>query len=120
MTANLTIYVVREQNLLLLPNKAFSFKPVTNGSESLPQPSGEVPELKDKQRCVWAVRDNKLLPTAVTVGLSNGVNTQIISGLPDGAIVAVDYDSAMPDNQSEQNGERSPFAPQPPGRNKKK
>lgn len=119
LTANLTIYVMREQNVLLLPNKAFSFSPVKSDDKSMPQPKSEAPELESGQKLVWTVENGSLVPVAVGIGLTNGVKTQIVSGLKDGAVVAVDYGIVVPDKVS-QSGERSPFAPQPPGHNKKK
>lgn len=119
LTANLTIYVMREQDVLLLPTKAFTFEP--DGDEGadtgLPRPAGKEPVLGDDQKCVWVVEGNSLVPTAVTVGVSNGIKTRIVSGLKEGAVVATDYSAAAP--SAERDAERSPFAPQPPGRKKK-
>lgn len=121
LTANLTIYVMREENALLLPSKAFTFEPQTfEDNETLPTP-GDASQIKlaENQKIVWVKDGQKLVPTAVTVGLSNGLKTQILSGLTDGADVAYDYTTLKAD-QTQPEGERSPFAPQPPGRNKKK
>ncbi|MDE5805304.1 MAG: efflux RND transporter periplasmic adaptor subunit [Paramuribaculum sp.] len=122
LTANLTIYVMRETDILLVPSKAFSFTPASEDADSkLPQPSADASSLKlsDGQKCLWVVENNKLIPTAVTVGVTNDIKTQILSGLKEGAAVATGYSTAdpTPEKQSE---EKSPFAPQPPGRNKKK
>ncbi|MDE6125986.1 MAG: efflux RND transporter periplasmic adaptor subunit [Muribaculaceae bacterium] len=121
LTANLTIYVMREQDALLLPTKAFTFEPRADedGDSKLPQPAGKEPVLADGQKCVWVVDGGSLVPTVVTVGASNGIKTQILSGLSDGAVVATDYDTTA-EAPAGQDAERSPFAPQPPGRNKKK
>lgn len=121
LTANLTIYVMREQNVLLLPTKAFTFEPEAdeNGDSKLPQAAGKVPATGEGEKVVWVVEGSKLVPTAVTVGASNGIKTQIVSGLKDGATVATGY-STMAAAPSGDGAERSPFAPQPPGRNKKK
>lgn len=122
LTANLTIYVMREQNALLLPSKVFTFKPeLSEKYKDLPRVEGteKALHLGADRKCVWVVKDNKLIPTAVTVGASNGMNVQILAGLKEGDVVAADYETASgaPDSPE---GERSPFAPQPPGRNKKK
>ena len=122
LTANLTIYVMRETDILLVPSKAFSFTPASGDVDSkLPQPSADASSLKfsDGQKCLWVVENNKLIPTAVTVGVTNDIKTQILSGLKEGAVVATGYstEDPTPEKQSE---EKSPFAPQPPGRNKKK
>lgn len=121
LTANLTIYVMREQDVLLLPTKAFTFEPEADesGDSKLPQVAGKVPATGEGEKVVWVVEGSKLVPTAVTVGASNGIKTQIVSGLKDGAAVATGY-STMAAAPSGDGAERSPFAPQPPGRNKKK
>ena len=95
LTANLTIYVMR----------------VADGAE---------PELTEGQKCVWTVEGDRLKPVAVTTGESNGIRTQIISGLAEGAVVATGYEDATLTDAPGADSERSPFAPQPPGRNKKK
>lgn len=120
LTANLTIYVLREQDVLLLPSKAFTFQPMDADADSkLPQPKGNMPQLGENQKCVWVVEGNSLVPKAVTIGMSNGIKTQVVDGLSDGAVVATGYDESASGGNAD-GGERSPFAPQPPGRNKKK
>ncbi len=112
LTANLTIYVMREQDALLLPTKAFTFEP-RDAAQARPQ-------LGHNQKCVWAVRNGTLTPVAVTTGASNGLKTQILDGLTEGTAVAVDYTSGQSAAESPTDGEVSPFAPRPPGGNKKK
>lgn len=120
LTANLTIYVMREENVLLLPAKAFTFEPEEHPeSNDLPQPSGDIPALGKDQRLVWTVNGPRLLPVAVTIGASNGMKTQIVSGLSDGAIVATGYSEASSPESGAKDAEQSPFAPPRPGRNKK-
>lgn len=122
LTANLTIYVIREQNLLLLPAQAFKFEPEENeGNEKLPQPTGTPDRsgLAKDERYVWVVDGMSLVLTVVKIGESNGIKTQILSGLSEGTSVAVGYtESAVATANTE--AQRSPFAPQPPGRNKNK
>ena len=123
LTANLIIYTMRENNVLLLPTKAFTFKPRNIDDKKIPQPSdidsGNL-TLGDRQRCVWIVNDDKLIPKGVTIGASNGLKTRILDGLTENEIVATGYSIASDGGGGIPEGERSPFAPQPPGRNKKK
>ncbi len=110
LTANLTIYVLREENVLLLPAKAFTFEPK----------DGQVaPPVDDKdEKVVWIAKGDSISPAIVTTGQSNGIKTEILSGLTEGARVATGYVSAAPGGKPKQ-GDVSPFAPQPPGRKKK-
>lgn len=122
LTANLTIYVTDEPNVILLPAKAFAFEPQTAPDDkNLPQPKGEAPAVDKSgdQRCVWVVSGNELLPKVVTVGSSTGVQTEIKSGLAVGDVVAVGY-SESSSASADKTADRSPFAPQPPGQKKKK
>ena len=122
LTANLIIYTMRENNVLLLPTKAFTFKPRNIDDKKIPQPSdidsGNL-TLGDRQRCVWIVNDDKLIPKVVTIGASNGLKTRILDGLTENEIVATGYSIASDGGGGIPEGERSPFAPQPPGRNQK-
>lgn len=121
LTANLTIYTMREENILLLPDKAFTFEPRHTDDKNVPQPDGNAGEikLKENQKCVWLVKDGRLVPVAVTVGATNGMKTQIIAGVAENDVVATDYGTLSAANDKTPD-EQSPFAPQPPGRNKKK
>lgn len=121
LTANLTIYVMREQNVLLLPSSAFTFTPSDyDGSYNLPVAGAEIDRttLKDGEKTVWIVDGNTLVNKIVTTGVSNGIKVQIIGGLSEGDTVAVGYDeSSEPSDDS--NSEQSPFTPQRPGSKKK-
>ncbi|MCM1406703.1 MAG: efflux RND transporter periplasmic adaptor subunit, partial [[Clostridium] fimetarium] len=93
LTANLTIYTMRESDALLLPAKAFTFEPREfEGDDALPRPSGQAPAETPDRKCVWVVKGGSLEPTLVEVGASNGIKTQILSGLAEGAVVATGYD----------------------------
>lgn len=123
LTANLIIYTMSEDNVLLLPTKAFMFTPQINDDDNLPKPNGDAGKLVlgDGQKCVWVVKDGRLVPTVVTVGASNGLKTVIHGGLSDNDTVASGYSVSAGSQAGERSeGERSPFTPQPPGRNKKK
>ncbi len=126
LTANLTIYVTQETDILTVPNGAFQFTP-RDYPEAKNLPVADMSAEPDKsalasdQKIVWKVSDGKLLPTTVTVGVSNRASTQIINGLQQGDVVALGYEAGSDAVESgDQDTERSPFAPQPPNRNNKK
>lgn len=125
LTANLTIYVLREKDVLLLPNAAFKFQPEDHTDiEGLPQADMATYNQNKSmpgERNVWIVDNNRLVRKSVLTGASNGISTQILSGLNEGAVVATGYNSTLHSSAgAETAGEQSPFAPKPPGRNKKK
>ncbi|MCM1483410.1 MAG: efflux RND transporter periplasmic adaptor subunit [Muribaculaceae bacterium] len=124
LTANLTIYTLSESGALLLPANAFTFEPEDYPqAKNLPQAGAAIPKnkLAADERAIWIVKGDSLVNKVVKIGTTNGIKTSILGGLADGDLVAVGYDSssaAMPaDGGSDK---QSPFAPQPPGKNKKK
>lgn len=123
LTANLTIYTMSEKDVLLLPANAFTFEPETYPeADNLPAPGKAIDKsgLSADERCVWVVEGNSLVCKVVKTGMSNGIKTAITGGLTDGAIVATGYETNAGSNEEGTPDKQSPFAPQPPGRNKKK
>ncbi len=131
LTANLTIYSMREQNVLLVPNQALRFSPQEQTQEegddknqSVPQATAKAPEVSESdERVLWVVNGQKLEPVVVKIGVSNSLNTQILSGVKEGQVVALDYSNAAPaaaaaTEDTEASTEQSPFAPTPPGKKK--
>jgi HlyD family secretion protein len=80
MTASLTLEVARREAVLRVPNAALRFRPTGEMFAALDQPL-ESPEPGPH---VWVVRNGELKPSSVTVGLSDGAYTEIVSGLADG------------------------------------
>ena len=69
---------------------------------------------------VWTLKDKTFTAKAVEVGLTDGINTEIISGLTEGEEIVTDMnfiEKSMPQMGASQ--ERSPFMPQHPGSKKK-
>lgn len=122
LTANLTIYVIREENLLLVPNQVFNFNVFeVPESEKGPKidPIAPDPKLSDNQKTVWILTDGVLTQKVVETGITNGIKTSIVSGLTEGDRVASGV-SIQTESSGAKEGQKSPFAPTPPGRNKKK
>ena len=141
LTANITINTKELKDVLTVPIKTLKFQPQEfDGAEGLPvadampQPragadkpkEGDTPKdpvipTDDMHRLLWVVRDGRLVPTEVLIGLDNGVSIAVLEGLNEGDTVALQYNTdseAMPD-AAPQGGE-SPFMPKRPGSNKKK
>ncbi|MDE7237016.1 MAG: efflux RND transporter periplasmic adaptor subunit [Paramuribaculum sp.] len=109
LTANLTIYVMKADNVILVPNSAFTFEP--EGREGREAPG-------DGRRTIWVVEGDSLVATTVTIGDTNGIKTEIKSGIKAGDKVATGYGTKA-EAQAASESERSPFAPQPPHGKKK-
>lgn len=113
LTANLTIYQSRESHALLVPVKATRFLPRDADNEPLPV-------LSAGQKRVWIANGVSLEPVVITVGASDGVNFQVLSGLKEGDRVAMEYSVSAFEPAAEEGAAQSPFAPKPPSHNKKK
>lgn len=137
LTANVTIKVKDVKDVMVLPIKVLRFNPMEfAGIEGLPvvesmptppngvKPDGEIPDptvvTDDARRLVWVLTDdNCLVPTEIEMGEGNGINVEVKSGLNIGAKVALQYTTEMLEDEDAA-GERNPFMPGPPGRDKKK
>ena len=117
LTANVTIYTDIRENVLTVPNKALRFTPEKSlvGKRTITDCEG-----KNK---VWTMSETGFTAHAVQTGMNDGANTEIISGIEEGTQVVTETilkgnfpEVGMPEDQSE----RSPFMPGPPGRDKKK
>ena len=120
LTANITIYTMERNNVLVVPNKALRF--IADPSELSPlgitvdNATVNAPEGK---KIVWVKVNNRLEPKSVTVGSSNNNVTEVVSGLSEGDEVAVDLAAAASVAPGQAQQERSPFMPGPPGSQKK-
>lgn len=119
LTANLTIYTMREKDILLVPTSVFSFMPGDYPDFPMQSDKNIVSDQKENQKCLWTVIDNSIIPAIVTVGVSNSLYTQILSGVAEGAVIATGY-SEMRVSDTPRTSDQSPFAPKPPERNKRR
>lgn len=117
LTANVTIFTAEKNNVLSVPSKALRYTPTveTIGKKY------KIQDCNGKNK-VWTLEGNVLKAHAVQIGISDGSHTEIISGISNGVKVITELKEIMPEGEDEaaQNEtERSPFAPGPPGKKKK-
>lgn len=118
LTANVTIFTLDRKGVLCVPSRALRFTP-------------EKPLLSDKdivrdceaENKVWTREGDTFTAHPVEIGISNGVHTEIISGIAEGTAVITEATiGAMPGGADRMpnaaEGERSPFMPGPPGKKK--
>ena len=117
LTANVTIYTQVKANVPCVPTKALRYTPTkeTVGKR-------KIRDISNAKNKVWTIEGNTLVAHRVSIGSSDGTNTQIISGIKQGqkVITGVDVktDDAAADGSN--SSESSPFAPGPRKNNKKK
>lgn len=115
LTANVTIYTKNEDGALSVPVRALRFSPQDY--------QGPKPE-----KCVWIQsQDGSVRPVEVTTGISDGVYTQILSGVREGESIITGIQVNVPGakavaaSKEEANGNSNPFMPKRPneGENKR-
>lgn len=120
LTANVTIFILDKKDVLSVPNKALRFVPEKPliGKEDI---------VKDchADHKLWTREGTTFTAHPVEVGISNGVSTEIVSGIAEGTKVITEatlgaMPGESPESASGQEGssERSPFMPGPPGKKK--
>ncbi len=115
LTANVTIYTAEKQGVLSVPSKALRFSPTaeTVGKR-------KIVDCKGKNK-VWTLDGNTLKAHAVQIGMSDGTNTEIISGISRGTKVVTEIKEMQTEDETAQGEqEQSPFAPGPKRNDKKK
>ena len=113
LTANVTIFTLEKNNVLVVPAKALRFQP----NEALLQ-KGETVEDCEGPFKVWTKEGNVFKAHKVETGTTNGVLTEITGGIAAGTDVLTDFtiiggEVGMPQGQQTTN----PFMPRPGNRN---
>ena len=115
LTANVTIYTAERQGVTCATAKALRFTPTkeTVGNKKIVDCNG-----KNK---VWTLEGNTLKAHAVKIGMTDGIHTEIISGIGEGTEIITELKVVTADDEAEAtaSGEKNPFAPGPPGKKKK-
>ncbi len=117
LTANVTIYTLDKPGVLSVPNKALRFTPA---KELIGD--AQVKDCKGENK-VWTFAGNVFQAHPVTVGISDGVNTELLGGMDKGAKVVTEIKvdgGEMMQSGNAGDEESSPFAPKGPGQDKKK
>ena len=113
LTANVTIYTLEKNDVLAVPSKALRFMP----NEALLK-KGEQIEDVDAPQKVWTMEGNTFKAHKVETGITNGMLTEIVSGIKEGAEVLVDFN--ISGGEAEQAGQQTqnPFMPRPRNNNR--
>lgn len=146
MTASITIYVEEATDVLIVKEKATRFTPnrqllrdymnrlseneekpesdkVNNkdGDRKQGPPRREKSELDDAQKMVWVKNGTQIRPTVIEVGIDDGSDIEVISGLEEGAILVTSFELTESSSQAKksdsENGQKSPFVQERPSRN---
>lgn len=116
LTASVTIYTLDKRGVTCVPNKALRFTPtqeLTGGEVRINDSKGE--------NKVWTFDNGVFTAHAVTVGISDGMNTELLGGIAKGARIVTGMKPSADGrpNDADTAEESNPFAPKGPGQDKK-
>lgn len=117
LTANVTIYTAERKGVLSVPSKALRFTPQKETVGKM-----KIVDATNAKNKVWTIEGNSIVAHKVNIGMTDGTNTQIVGGIAEGTkvVTGLNVMGGEEPKPMEAQGESSPFAPGPPGKNKKK
>lgn len=117
LTANVTIYTAERKGVLSVPSKALRFTPQKETVGKM-----KIVDAANAKNKVWTIEGNSIVAHKVNIGMTDGTNTQIVGGIAEGTkvVTGLNVTGGEEDMPMEAQGEKSPFAPGPPGKNKRK
>ena len=114
LTANITIFAMEKKDIHVLSNKVFAYSPdieiLKKKGYSVPEEEAPPGKLPSYQKRVWTLTGNTIQPKIVMTGVTDGVNTEIVSGLNESDVV-IEKLTAIADKNAKP-AEKSPFMPQ--------
>lgn len=114
LTANVTIYTLEKNDVLAVPAKALRFQP----NEVFLQ-KGETIEDCEGDHKLWTKEGTVFKAHKVEIGTTNGMMTEIISGIKEGTEVLSDFNISGGSAEAEQQQAGNPFMPRPRNNNNK-
>lgn len=117
LTANVTIYTAERKGVLSVPSKALRFTPQKETVGKM-----KIVDVANAKNKVWTIEGNSIVAHKVNIGMTDGTNTQIVGGIAEGTkiVTGLNVMGGEEEKPMEAQGESSPFAPGPPGKNKRK
>ena len=114
LTANVNIFILDRKDVLCVSSRALRFNP----NAALAGPDALIQDWAAPHK-VWTRQGHTFTAHAVETGISNGIQTEILSGIAEGTEIVTEatIHNSTPQPQTAQS-EKSPFAPGPPGKKK--
>ena len=108
LTANVTIYTLEKNDVLVAPAKAFRFMP----NEALLSEGQQIEDVEAPHK-LWTREGNIFKAHKVEIGTTNGILTEIVSGIAEGTEVLTDFSINGGEEQAEEQQASNPFMPRP-------
>ncbi|WP_294142302.1 efflux RND transporter periplasmic adaptor subunit [uncultured Sanguibacteroides sp.] len=113
LTANITVYTMEKNDIMLAPLKAFRFTPESTN------PVMETPIAAKGEKTVWIQTAEGIIPKVVKTGVSDGINMEIKEGVQEGDRLVVGINRGKAVTEVPGDNSSNPFMPQRPGSKKK-
>ncbi len=108
LTANVTIYTMEKDNVLAVPSKALRFTP----NEAFLGNKQKIVDCEGDHK-LWTKENDTFKAHKVEIGSSNGLMTEITSGISEGTEVLVDFNISGGEAESANPQASNPFMPKP-------
>ena len=110
LTANVTIYTMEKNNVMTVSTKALRFTP----NPAILTEDQKIEDCEGQHK-LWTKEGNTLKAHKVEVGTTNGVVTEIVSGIGKGTEVLTEFSISNGEEQEEKPS--NPFMPKPKNKN---
>lgn len=110
LTANVTIYTMEKNNVMTVSTKALRFTP----NPAILTEDQKIEDCEGQHK-LWTKEGNTFKAHKVEVGTTNGVVTEILSGIKEGTEVLTEFNISNSGKEEEQTS--NPFMPKPRNKN---
>lgn len=108
LTANVTIFTLEKNGVLAVPSKALRF----TVNDALLKKDQKIEDIEAPHK-VWTLEGNTFKAHLVETGTTNGLLTEITSGLKEGQEVLTDFSISGEDDAMQGQQAQNPFMPRP-------
>ena len=108
LTANVTIFTLEKSDVLAVPSKALRFMP----NEAFLTPEQKIEDCQGDTK-LWTQEGNTFKAHKVSTGITNGVLTEILGGISEGAEVLTDFNMTGSNEAQGEQQANNPFMPKP-------
>lgn len=108
LTANVTIFTLEKNGVLAVPSKALRF----TVNDALLKKDQKIEDIEAPHK-VWTLEGNTFKAHPVETGTTNGLLTEITSGLKEGQEVLTDFTISGEDDAMQGQQAQNPFMPRP-------
>ena len=115
LTANVTIFTLEKDDVMAVPSKALRFMP----TEALLEKGQTISDCEGEHK-LWTLEGNTFKAHKVEIGTTNGIMTEIVSGLSEGMEVLTDFNISGGAPEAGQQQAGNPFMPRPRNNNNNK